>query len=55
MIGGYTNGTHSYIPSAYAAPHSGYEVYTCRYVHSTGDQVAEKLAHALTDQWEKTN
>ena len=50
MIGGYTNGTHSYIPSAYAAPHNGYEVYTCRYVFSTGDEVASKLAAALTGQ-----
>ena len=50
MIGGYTNGTHSYIPSAYAAPHNGYEVYTCRYVFSTGDEVASKLASALTGQ-----
>ena len=44
------NGTHSYIPSAYAAPHNGYEVYTCRYVFSTGDEVASKLASALTGQ-----
>ena len=49
MIGGYTNGTHSYIPSAYAAEHNGYEVYTCRYVFSTGDEVAAKLAKALTE------
>ena len=47
MIGGYTNGTHSYIPSAYAAPHNGYEVYTSRYVFSTGDDVAAKLGSAL--------
>ncbi|MBQ3074630.1 MAG: hypothetical protein IJC26_01055, partial [Clostridia bacterium] len=52
MIGGYTNGTHSYIPSAYAAPHNGYEVYTSRYVYSTGDEVAAKLAAALTQMHE---
>ncbi len=47
MTAGYTNGTHSYIPSGFAAPHNGYEVYTCRYAFSTGDEVAAELSEAL--------
>ena len=47
MIGGYTNDTRGYIPSSFAAPHNGYEVYTSRYVFTTGDEVAAKLGNAL--------
>lgn len=43
----YSNGSHSYIPSAYAAPHGGYEVYSSRYVDSTGDDIAFALRDAL--------
>ncbi|MBE6712762.1 MAG: hypothetical protein E7580_04485 [Ruminococcaceae bacterium] len=43
----YSNGSHSYIPSAYAAPHGGYEVYSSRYVDSTGDDIAFALVEAL--------
>ena len=50
VIGGYTNDTRSYIPSGFAAPHNGYEVYTSRYVFSTGDEMAAKLTEALTTQ-----
>ena len=47
FTGAYTNGSKSYIPSAYAAPHDGYEVYSSRYVDSTGDDIAFALADAL--------
>ncbi len=43
----YSNGSKSYIPSAYAAPHGGYEVYSSRYVDSTGDDIAFALRDAL--------
>ncbi len=43
----YSNGSHSYIPSAYAAPNGGYEVYSSRYVDSTGDDIATALVNAL--------
>ena len=45
----YSNGSHSYIPSAYAAPHGGYEVYSSRYVDSTGDDIAFALRDALRE------
>lgn len=43
----YSNGSWSYIPSAYAAPHGGYEVYSSRFVDSTGDDIAFALRDAL--------
>ncbi len=43
----YTNGSNGYVPSAYAAPHGGYEVYSCLYTDSTGDDISSALIDAL--------
>ena len=44
---GYTNGSHSYMPSAIAFPHGGYEVMECHYVPGTGEMIALKLAQMI--------
>lgn len=44
---GYTNGSHSYMPSAMAFPHEGYEVLQCHYVPGTGEMIALKLAEMI--------
>jgi hypothetical protein len=49
---GYTNGSHSYMPSAIAFPHFGYEVMECHYVGGTGEMIALKLA-AMLNQTKK--
>jgi len=49
---GYTNGSHSYMPSAPAFPHFGYEVLECHYVGGTGEMIALKLA-AMLNQTKK--
>lgn len=44
---GYTNGSHSYMPSAIAFPHGGYEALECHYVPGTGEMIALKLAQMI--------
>ena len=44
---GYTNGSHSYMPSALAFPHEGYEALQCHYVPGTGEMIALKLAEMI--------
>ena len=44
---GYTNGSHSYMPSAHAFPHKGYEVMECHYVPGTGELIVLELLRQL--------
>jgi len=46
---GYTNGSHSYMPSALAFPNGGYEVMECHYVPGTGERIALKLAAMVNE------
>ena len=45
---GYTNGSHSYMPSAIAFPHKGYEVLECHYVPGTGERIVLELLKHLS-------
>jgi len=44
---GYTNDGRSYIPSSFAYPHSGYEVFNCNFVEGTGEVCANELVYLL--------
>ncbi|MBR2634375.1 MAG: hypothetical protein IKD31_02210 [Clostridia bacterium] len=44
---GYTNGSHSYMPSALAFPNGGYEALECHYVPGTGEMIALKLLEMI--------
>ena len=44
---GYTNGSHSYMPSALAFPNGGYEPLECHYVPGTGEMIALKLSEMI--------
>ena len=46
---GYSLTYLGYMPSCTAAPHGGYEVFMCRYVHGTGEQVVLKLLAMLRE------
>ena len=45
---GYTNGSHSYMPSALAFPHKGYEVLECHYIPGTGERIVLELLKQLS-------
>jgi len=49
---GYTNGSHSYMPSALAFPHKGYEVMECHYVPGTGELIVLELLRQLNKMQE---
>lgn len=46
---GYTNGSHSYMPSALAFPHKGYEVMECHYIPGTGERIVLELLKQLNE------
>ena len=46
---GYSLTYLGYMPSCTAVPHGGYEVFMCRYVPGTGEQVVLKLAAMLQE------
>ena len=51
FFSGYTNAAHSYMPSATAYPHGGYEALECHYVPGTGEMIALKLAAMVNEDW----
>ena len=47
FVFGYTNGSFSYIPSAFAWTNGGYEVYTCRFREGCGEEFAAEMVRLL--------
>ena len=47
FVFGYTNGSFSYIPSAFAWKNGGYEVYTCRFREGCGEEFAAEMVRLL--------
>ena len=45
----YTNGGFGYVPSSYAFPHGGYEVFVSRFCETTGDDFAEEMIRLLNE------
>ena len=43
-------GNYDYMPSKFAFPHGGYEVFRCRYVEGTAEQLAEAFVDTLKKQ-----
>lgn len=52
---GYSLTYLGYMPSCTAVPHGGYEVFMCRYVPGTGEQVVLKLAAMLQEMKNERN
>lgn len=44
-------GNYDYIPSNLAFPHGGYEVFRCRYVKGTAEQLVDGFHSMLQEQW----
>jgi len=55
FFSGYTNAAHSYMPSATAYPHGGYEALECHYVPGTGEMIALKLAAMVNGELRSTD
>lgn len=47
FISSLTGGGFGYIPSAYAFPHGGYEVYVTRFVMGTGEALVQESLKLL--------
>ena len=52
---GYTNGRKGYIPSEYAYELGDYEVYVCRYVKGTAEQIQGELTQMLDNLYTRIN
>ncbi len=44
-----TNGGHGYIPTKEAFPHGSYEVFVCRYVQGTAEELVDKMVSMLNE------
>ena len=44
-------GNYDYIPSMLAFPHGGYEVFRCRYVKGTAEQLVDGFLSMLKEQY----
>jgi hypothetical protein len=55
FVFGYTNGSFSYIPSAFAWTNGGYEVYTCRFREGCGEEFAAEMVRLLNVCYTATN
>lgn len=55
FVMGYANGRNGYIAADYAYDVGGYEVYSCKYVRGTAEQLQNQMISMLSNLYDRTN